>query len=168
MGGTVARPTSNDWNRIKIMKSNRLLVSLIIVGSAALITGCVERRVVYVPAPPGPPTYVYTPAPAAVAPAGTVAQAPGQATANLPPATASQSTAAAVAPTAPPAPQVEVVPAVPGPDYIWVPGYWGWNGRVWVWVGGRWSVRPWHGAVWVGGHWGRHGRGYVWVGGRWR
>jgi len=25
---------------------------------------------------------------------------------------------------APPAPQVEVVPVGPGPDYVWMPGYW--------------------------------------------
>jgi hypothetical protein len=66
----------------------------------------------------------------------------------------------------PPAPRVEVVTVAPGPDYYWVGGYWRWNGS-WVWVSGRWVVRPWHGAVWAGGHWDRHGHGYVWVDGHW-
>ena len=38
---------------------------------------------------------------------------------------------------APPAPRVEVVPA-PRVGYVWAPGYWNWNGRRHVWVGGRW------------------------------
>src|SRR6185503_3806804 len=28
----------------------------------------------------------------------------------------------------PPPPQVEVVPISPGPDYVWAPGWWSWNG----------------------------------------
>jgi len=38
---------------------------------------------------------------------------------------------------APPAPRVEVVPAARA-GYIWAPGYWNWNGRRHVWVGGNW------------------------------
>jgi hypothetical protein len=68
---------------------------------------------------------------------------------------------------APPPPRGEVVPVAPGPDYNWVPGYWTWNGT-WIWLGGRWGIRPWHGAAWSSGHWARHGRGYIWIGGRWR
>jgi hypothetical protein len=60
----------------------------------------------------------------------------------------------------------EAIPASPGPSYYWVPGYWSWNGA-WVWVGGRWTLRPWPSAVWVSGHWGRYGHRYVWVGGYW-
>jgi hypothetical protein len=68
---------------------------------------------------------------------------------------------------APPPTQPEVIPAAPGPDYQWVPGYWNWNGNTWIWIGGTWVVRPHLGAVWVGGRWARHGRGWVWVGGHW-
>ena len=68
----------------------------------------------------------------------------------------------------PPPPQVEVVPVAPGPDYYWVPGYWAWRGRVWVWVRGCWASRPYTGAVWISGVWVRHGHGWVWVGGHWR
>jgi hypothetical protein len=111
------------------------------IGIAALAMGCVERRVVYVPAPQ----------PQAVA--GPVAPPPD----------------APVAAEAPPPPQVEVVPVAPSPDYAWTPGYWsiGVGGR-WVWIGGRYIVRPRAHAVWVGGRWERHSHGYVWVGGRWR
>ena len=72
-----------------------------------------------------------------------------------------------VANSAPPPAPVEVIPIAPGPTYVWAPGYYAWNGG-WVWVGGRYVVRPRPGVVWVGGHWGRHGRGYVWIGGGWR
>ena len=67
----------------------------------------------------------------------------------------------------PPPPAQEVVVAAPGPAYVWVPGYWSWQGR-WVWVGGRYVVRPHPHAVLVPGHWARHGHGYIWVSGYWR
>ena len=68
---------------------------------------------------------------------------------------------------APPAPPSEVIIAAPGPEYVWTPGFYSWQGR-WVWVRGSWAVPPHRHAVWIGGHWGRRGHGYVWVGGRWR
>src|SRR5215475_9275790 len=36
-----------------------------------------------------------------------------------------------------PAPRVEVIPAVPGPGYNWVPGHWAWRGTGWVWIAGH-------------------------------
>jgi hypothetical protein len=61
-----------------------------------------------------------------------------------------------------PAPRVEVIPAVPGAGYNWVPGHWVWRGG-WVWAPGHhiryYWVKGHH--VWEGGHWGWH-RG-VWV-----
>jgi hypothetical protein len=68
---------------------------------------------------------------------------------------------------APPPPQAEVVVAAPGPNYIWMPGYWSWQGH-WVWVSGAYVVRPYAHAHWVRGHWVHHGYGWVWVGGYWR
>jgi len=68
---------------------------------------------------------------------------------------------------APPPPQTEVVVAAPGPEYLWVPGYWSWNGR-WVWIGGRWGLRPHPHAVWVGPRYVRRGHGYVYFHGYWR
>jgi hypothetical protein len=35
-----------------------------------------------------------------------------------------------------PPPRVEVIPAVPGPGYNWVPGHWAWRGG-WVWIPGH-------------------------------
>ncbi|HUI81521.1 MAG TPA: YXWGXW repeat-containing protein [Bryobacteraceae bacterium] len=70
----------------------------------------------------------------------------------------------------PPPPRVLAVhPPAPGPDYVWVDGYWyPVNGR-YVWHAGYWSRPPYPGAVWVvphheGGHW---FQGY-WEGGRGR
>ena len=53
---------------------------------------------------------------------------------------------------APPVPQVEVVPAAPGVGFVWIPGYWNWQGGRHVWVAGYYE----------------HGRpGYHWVAHRW-
>jgi hypothetical protein len=67
--------------------------------------------------------------------------------------------------SAPPAPVYETVPARPGPGYVWVGGYYRWNGYRYVWVRGHY-VR--HAGAWCGGHW-RHNarRGWYWVPGRW-
>jgi len=68
---------------------------------------------------------------------------------------------------APPAPYVEVVPAIPFPDAIWIGGYWGWYGGRHQWVPGRWDhPRPgyhWRAHAWVnqGGRWHLHGGGWV-------
>jgi hypothetical protein len=56
-------------------------------------------------------------------------------------------------PGAPPAPLVEAVPVAPGPDYEWVPGYWLWGTRGWVWVYGAWQPY---------GFFGWHHRRYYW------
>ena len=106
---------------------------------------------------PNPPTAATIPNAATVPDAPSISTAPLTPTAP-PPVVVEQS---------PPAARAEVVPASPGAGYYWVPGYWTWNGT-WVWVSGRYAIRPAHAAVWVPGHWGRHGRGYIWVGGYWR
>jgi hypothetical protein len=159
------------------------------VGLVLLAAGCVERRVVYVPtykpAPvyQGQPSYTYpgqtnfqsqplvtqAPAvpgqelPAAPPPPNAVTSPPAQ---PAPPATAPPSGQVVVS-QPPPAPPVEVIPAAPGPAYVWAPGYWSWNGG-WTWIGGGWVIRPHPHAVWIGPRWERHGHGYVWVRGRWR
>lgn len=53
----------------------------------------------------------------------------------------------------PPPPRVVAVqPARPGPDYIWVDGYWyPVNGR-YRWHQGYWTRPPYAGARWVGPH----------------
>lgn len=67
-----------------------------------------------------------------------------------------------------PALRVEVIPAAPTVNHVWIAGYWSRHGGSWVWVAGRHVLRPRAGAVWVGGHWSRHARGWVWVHGHWR
>jgi hypothetical protein len=67
----------------------------------------------------------------------------------------------------PPAPVAEYVPAAPYPDYVWIGGFWGWNGA-WVWHAGHYGPRPFRGAAWVSGGWSRGGRGWAWHGGHWR
>ena len=71
---------------------------------------------------------------------------------------------------APPAPRVVALqPASPGPEYMWVEGYWYPVGNHYKWHDGYWSVPPYAGAHWVAprhdgerlfdGYWdGDHGR----------
>jgi hypothetical protein len=67
--------------------------------------------------------------------------------------------------TAPPQVIVEAVPA-PRIGFLWLPGYWGWEGRRHVWIPGRWTnERP--GYVWTREHWERHGRGWHFEAGHW-
>jgi len=60
----------------------------------------------------------------------------------------------------PPAPRVEYVGTPPVQGYVWLGGYWGWEGGRHVWVNCCWD------APHVGYHWAPH----VWVreGGGWR
>ena len=69
--------------------------------------------------------------------------------------------------TEPPAPRHEVIGVAPGPNYVWVDGYWVRTHNRWVWVKGHYEVSPHAGAVWVKGHWDRTPRGWVWVKGHW-
>ncbi|HLG97305.1 MAG TPA: YXWGXW repeat-containing protein [Bryobacteraceae bacterium] len=50
----------------------------------------------------------------------------------------------------PPPPRVvRVVPSRPGPDYVWIDGYWYVvNGR-YVWHAGYWTLPPYPGARWI-------------------
>lgn len=65
----------------------------------------------------------------------------------------------------PPAPRREVVRPRPGPGYVWVGGYWGWNGGAYAWRPGYWAR---HGGAWCPGHWQNgYRRGWHWVPGRW-
>ena len=76
---------------------------------------------------------------------------------------------AAYAPVPPPEPLVEVRPAVPYPDAVWIGGYWGYHGGNWALEGGYWDRRPHRGAVWESGHWHHEGsRGWGYKPGHWR
>jgi hypothetical protein len=69
-----------------------------------------------------------------------------------------------------PPPRVEVIPAPPGGRFVWEPGHWHWNGRTYLWAGGRYIRRGPHFHNFVEGHWAwapRIGR-YVWRPAHWQ
>lgn len=68
----------------------------------------------------------------------------------------------------PPAPVVERIVPAPGSGYVWVPGFYRWDGRGYLWVPGRQVRPPRARAVWAPGHWTHERRGWFWVEGRWR
>jgi hypothetical protein len=52
----------------------------------------------------------------------------------------------------PPLPEYDQ-PAVPGPGYLWTPGYWAWNSYDYYWVPGTWVEPPQEGLLWTPGYW---------------
>ena len=108
-----------------------------------------------------------------VSPGGPVVVAPPVAppapvAAPAPPPPAPAPVVVAEAGSEPPPPVVETVVVSPGPQYIWVSGYWRWYGRRWLWTRGAWVIPPRHGALWVEGRWGRRFGEVVWIEGHWR
>lgn len=67
----------------------------------------------------------------------------------------------------PPPPRAEAVPGAPGPDYVWLPGYWYWTGQNYLWRPGAWDLPPAPHHVWVRSGWVRNGRTYRYIPGRW-
>jgi hypothetical protein len=53
---------------------------------------------------------------------------------------------------APPPPRVVAVPVSPGPNFVWVEGYWYPVGNHYKWHAGYWSRPPYVGARWVAPH----------------
>ncbi len=72
-----------------------------------------------------------------------------------------------VAETQPPAPLEEEGLDQPGPGYVWVAGYWNWNGFEWVWIPGTW-VAPADGMVFVPPAYYATGLHCLYVPGRWQ
>jgi WXXGXW repeat (2 copies) len=68
----------------------------------------------------------------------------------------------------PPVERVEVIPASPGPTYVWVNGYWSWRRDGYEWVGGRWVVPERGYGEWVAGRWEHDPAGWFFVEGHWR
>lgn len=68
---------------------------------------------------------------------------------------------------APPALPVYEQPPVPGPGYLWMPGYWAWNGTGYYWVPGTWVLPPRVGLLWTPPWWGWADGVYVWHAGYW-
>jgi hypothetical protein len=123
-----------------------LLVSAI---ALALLPACVAPGP-YVRRPPPPPPQVvyYQPAPPAPQAEVVFEQSP---------------------PPQPP-PQVQIIVARPGPNFVWVAGYWSWQNRShsYAWIAGRWERPPHQGANWAAAHWEQRGGGSVFIEGTWR
>src|SRR5882672_8078255 len=56
--------------------------------------------------------------------------------------------------TPPPVLPVYAQPVIPGPGYIWTPGYWAWGPAGYYWVPGVWVMPPSVGLLWTPGYWG--------------
>src|SRR5687767_4862443 len=41
--------------------------------------------------------------------------------------------------TLPPDPLYEDIPSAPSYGYVWIDGYWHWNGYEWIWMSGHWE-----------------------------
>jgi WXXGXW repeat (2 copies) len=67
----------------------------------------------------------------------------------------------------PPALPVYEQPICPGPDYIWVPGYWAYGQDGYYWVPGTWVLAPEPGYLWTPGWWGFDDGAYLWHPGYW-
>ena len=68
---------------------------------------------------------------------------------------------------APPVLPVYVQPPLPGPNYIWAPGYWAYGEDDYYWVPGTWVLAPSPGLLWTPGYWGWREGFYVWNAGYW-
>lgn len=68
---------------------------------------------------------------------------------------------------APPPLPVYVQPAIPGPGWIWAPGYWAWGPYGYYWVPGTWVRPPRVGLLWTPGYWGWVNGFYAWHAGYW-
>jgi YXWGXW repeat-containing protein len=67
----------------------------------------------------------------------------------------------------PPALPVYAQPICPGPEYIWVPGYWAYGDDDYFWVPGTWVLAPEPGLLWTPGYWGWNDGFYIWHTGYW-
>jgi hypothetical protein len=66
----------------------------------------------------------------------------------------------------PPPPRDEAPTLQPGPEHVWITGYWKWTGINYEWVDGRW-VKAKKGKVWVPGEWKQVGAHWAWKPGKW-
>lgn len=68
----------------------------------------------------------------------------------------------------PPPPFREPRPHQPSPAYVWLPGYWDWDGARYFWQPGRWVVAP-QDQVWEPHRWIHNSkRGWMLIEGFWR
>lgn len=67
----------------------------------------------------------------------------------------------------PPALPIYEQPFCPGPDFIWVPGYWAWSPIGYYWVPGTWLLAPEPGLLWTPGYWAFDDGLFYWHAGYW-
>jgi len=67
----------------------------------------------------------------------------------------------------PPAPRREVRVERPGPDYVWVAGYYADDGGRWAWIPGRWERPVAPQAYWIPARYTRTARGTIYEPGHW-
>jgi hypothetical protein len=68
----------------------------------------------------------------------------------------------------PPPPVYETVGIAPGPGYLWIGGYYHWNGGGWVWYRGHYARPPHPGAHWIGPRYEIRAGRRVYIAGYWR
>jgi len=68
---------------------------------------------------------------------------------------------------APPPMRVEVRPAAPSPNHIWIAGHWAWRGGAHVWMPGRYALPPAPGYRWVAARWVNEGGRWTFFEGHW-
>jgi hypothetical protein len=70
---------------------------------------------------------------------------------------------------APPALPVYEQPVIPGPGYLWTPGYWAWShdDGDYYWVPGTWVQPPEPEVLWTPGYWAWDGNAFIWNNGYW-
>lgn len=68
---------------------------------------------------------------------------------------------------APPILPIYEPPPLPGPGYIFTPGYWGYGEGGYFWVSGNWVQPPSVGLLWTPGYWGFNNGIYAFNGGYW-
>ena len=84
----------------------------------------------------------------------------------LPRESAAQAVGVSITVAPPPLP-VYAQPVIPGPGYIWAPGYWAWGPYGYYWVPGTWVLPPAVGLLWTPGYWAWDGGVYLWHAGYW-
>jgi hypothetical protein len=68
---------------------------------------------------------------------------------------------------APPLLPVYAQPPIPGPGYLWIPGYWAWDGQEYYWVPGYWAMPPAADLLWTPPYWAWNDGAYDFYPGYW-
>lgn len=68
---------------------------------------------------------------------------------------------------APPPMIVERQPPRPSASYVWIDGYWNWDGQRYVWEPGHYVVPPQPNVVWIAPRYDREPHGYRYAPGQW-